>query len=399
MDQLFIRLATDPAQTLHWVQRHGMETGPVQAGGFEAAAEAGRGRQVILLIPAEQALLKKADVPARQTSQLLRAVPYALEDELAADLAELHFALGPREADMTTVAVVERRLMEGWIGLCRAHEIHPQAILPDVLCLPLEENSWSILLEPERALVRTGMHSGFSCERDLLDILLAAELEISQPDNIRVWLCDGEEARLVVPADDVTTQALACDQGPLEVLAKGWQPQQGINLQQGEFKNRPDYAKKLQPWRWAAVLFGIWLVFSFAGMLLEQSQLNKQRNELDSKLKSEFTRIFPGSKNTSNMRVRVERELKALQGGGKTSDADMLTLLAASGRVINENKDAKLESINFRNNRLELKITAASLSQLDAIKNAIAKEASAKAELSSADSDKDRASGQIRISR
>ena len=77
----------------------------------------------------------------------------------------------------------------------------------------------------------------------------------------------------------------------------------------------------------------------------------------------------------------------------------MLALLAASGKVINTNKGARLESINFRNNRLELKVSAASLSELDELKNSIAKETAAKAELGSATSDKDRASGQIRISR
>jgi len=399
MDQLFIRLATDPAQTLHWVQRHGEEAGSVASGGFESAAEAARGKQVILLVPAEQVLLKQANVPARQASQLRKAVPYALEDELAADLSELHFALGTRKDEITPVAVVDRRLMEGWIGLCRAHEIQPQAILPEMLCLPLQEDSWSILLEPHQALVRTGSTTGFSCERELLNELLAAELENEEPKQIRVWLCDGEEARLAVPSEKVSTQALACQQGSLPILAKGWVPQQGVDLQQGEFKNRPDFIKKLRPWRWAAILFGVWVAFSFTSMLIELGQLNKQQQALDKQIEKEFKKIFPGSKNIANIRVRVERELKALAGGGKSTDTDLLTLLAASGKIISNTNNTKLESINFRNNRLELQVSAASLSQLDALKNAIAKETAAKAELGSANSGKDRASGQIRISR
>jgi len=400
MDQLFIRLSTDPAATLYWVRRHASESGSVESGGFEAAAEAAKGCQVIMLVPAEQVLLKQAEVPARQTSQLRKAVPFALEDELAPDISELHFALGSREDGVTPVAVVDSRLMEGWIGLCRAHGIQPQAILPDLLTLPWQENTWSILLEADQALVRTGLNSGFSCQRELLDTLLQAELENNdQPQLVNVWLCDGQEARLALPQDDIETKALACPDGPLSVMAQGWQPRQGIDLQQGEFKNRPDIAKKLQPWRWAAIIFGVFVVISFSKMLLELKQLNQQQAQLKTQIEKEFKRAFPGAKKVSNVRVRMERELKALRGGGGSSDANALALLAASSKVITAQKDAKLEAINFRNNRLELQVSTASLSQLDDLKQAIAKEAGATAELSSANSDKNRARGQIRISR
>ena len=55
--------------------------------------------------------------------------------------------------------------------------------------------------------------------------------------------------------------------------------------------------------------------------------------------------------------------------------------------------------MSFRNNKLELKVSTGSLSALDEIKNAIAETASATAELGSANSGQDRATGQIRISR
>jgi len=400
MDQLFIRLSIDPAETLYWVRRHASTPGSVESGGFEAAAEAAKGCQVIMLVPAEQVLLKKAEVPARQTSQLRKAVPYALEDELAADISELHFALGPRKDDITPVAVVDRRLMEGWIGLCRAHSIQPQAILPDMLTLPWQENSWSILLDSDQALVRTGLHSGFSCEQSLLDTLLAAELENDTgPEKVSVWLCDEQKTQLALPLEGIETKALACPDGALSVMAQGWQSRQGVDLQQGEFRNRPDIAKKLQPWRWAAIIFAAFVAISFGKMLLELKQLDQHQSQLTTQIGKEFKKAFPGAKKVSNVRARMERELKSLLGGGGGTEANALALLAASSKAITAQKDAKLEAINFRNNRLELQISTASLSQLDELRQAIGKEAGATAELSSANSDKNRARGQIRVSR
>ena len=45
---------------------------------------------MVALVPSAHVLLTHAQVPARRASQLLAAVPYALEESLAGDVDDLH---------------------------------------------------------------------------------------------------------------------------------------------------------------------------------------------------------------------------------------------------------------------------------------------------------------------
>jgi general secretion pathway protein L len=399
MDQIFIRLASDPAATLHWVRRHaGSSVAVVQQGNFEEASAAAKGCQVILIVPGDQALLSQANVPAKRSSQLRKAIPFALEDELAADVNELHFAIGPRQGDLTPVAIVDRRLMDAWVGLCHAHGLYPQVILPETLLLPFEEGHWSVLLEPDQAIIRTGRFSGFACERALLDPLLQGALEqLPAPESVRVWLCNGQQARITLPKEGPQVQPFNCGEGSLPLLANNWTVHQGINLQQGEYSNRPDIANKLRPWRWAAIFLSIWIALGFTKLLIERQQLLGQQADLNKQIEQIFRSTFPGSKNTANMRARLEQELRTLRGGGNQEGINVLSWLAASSRALATQQNTSIDAISFRNNKLELKVTSGSLSQLDALKQAIAKETGSNTELTSADSDKDKARGAISI--
>jgi general secretion pathway protein L len=65
-------------------------------------------------------------------------VPYALEEHLAADIEELHFAIGKRAGDSlrAPVAVVARALLQEWLTTLRAAGLEPSAIYADSDLLP-----------------------------------------------------------------------------------------------------------------------------------------------------------------------------------------------------------------------------------------------------------------------
>ena len=49
--------------------------------------------------PGADVLLAEPDVPVKAGARLQQLVPYALEEQLAENIDELHFALGKRSAD------------------------------------------------------------------------------------------------------------------------------------------------------------------------------------------------------------------------------------------------------------------------------------------------------------
>ena len=84
-----------------------------------------------MLVPGEDVLLAETSVAARSREQLARAVPFALEDQLAEPVETVHFAVladSPREPG---VAVVRRDRMASLARRSRAAGIRPDVSRPE----------------------------------------------------------------------------------------------------------------------------------------------------------------------------------------------------------------------------------------------------------------------------
>src|SRR5689334_16197691 len=87
-------------------------------------AHIAEGKEIIAIVPAEDVLLTKIQLPKMNRARLMQAVPFALEDELIADVDTLHFAVGEYEADKElTVAVVAQEKMQQWLGMLSSWQL------------------------------------------------------------------------------------------------------------------------------------------------------------------------------------------------------------------------------------------------------------------------------------
>lgn len=384
-----------------WLRHQPGETPSVPTRGtLDDAIANAAGTPIILLAPSEEILLTHAELKLPR-AKLRKALPYALEEQIAEDVETLHFAIGGQHDGKTDVAVVRSQRMRDWLEVFSEHGVSPRAILPDVLALPWQENEWFIATDQERALVRTGQSSGFACHPDHLSALLEALVEAEdqpEPNSVHVWHCDGS-AKPVLPAATPNLQQHRCDSHILSLLAQGAQPRQGLNLLQGDYSQQTELSRSLKPWRWAAALLGIWFVLGVVYLNVQKNQLNAQKVALNQQAETIYRNTFPDAKRVVNPRVQMEQKLRALRGGSPTNHNQFLDLLASTGTVLNTEKDLVLERISYRGDQLTLKVTAKSLGQLDALQDTLKDKAGLKAELRDADSGPNKASGQIRIER
>ena len=152
-DTLLIRLAPDLQGLRDWllVDLQGQVKTPVQSGAPTSAVVSGA-RRVVVLVPGAEVSLYEARVPGRNRQRVLRAIPFALEEQLADDVEMLHFALGDSlGADRYPVAVVERQRMDAWLAQLREAGISAHQWVPDTLALP-RTDGWSLLPEAEEFL-------------------------------------------------------------------------------------------------------------------------------------------------------------------------------------------------------------------------------------------------------
>ena len=126
-EYLVIRLGHDPSQLAHWiaVDSTGARLSPPVAGMLaEATADLGD-RKVIVLVPSAEVLTTSVDIPVKG-AKLQAALPYALEEHLAEDVEELHFAAGSRRSSgHTPVSVVSQQCMQEWMSRLSEATITP----------------------------------------------------------------------------------------------------------------------------------------------------------------------------------------------------------------------------------------------------------------------------------
>ena len=94
---LVIRLSADPDSYSSWivVDGDGTRRGPPSSGPLEDAATVAGDRPIIVMVPSAETSTFAVDLPARG-ARLQAALPFALEEHVADEIENLHFAAGKR---------------------------------------------------------------------------------------------------------------------------------------------------------------------------------------------------------------------------------------------------------------------------------------------------------------
>jgi general secretion pathway protein L len=361
------------------------------------------GRRSILVADGSHILLTRAEVPSRQKSTILKAIPYALEDHFAEDVEELHFAIGERDAEGgIPVAVVREGLMTEWLDRCQEGGITPSAVVAEPLLVPYTEGETVLLMDGERVLVRTGAASGYVADRDMLAVLLtveppeepagdAAEEEIGEdvePQTRRTVLrIYGQVDPSVLPSSDtveIHREGLEVD--PLVVLAHQFRPASVINLLQGPHSPRARVGRLLNPWRAAAAVMLLIVVTQFGVNLVERFRLQRESEALTQRIEQIYRRAFPNARKGGDPRLLMESHLKAMRAAGGAGDTGLLDLLTQAGPLLSRVKDVQITGLNYREGGLTLSLTAPSLQTVDQLRQSLASNRPLEVEIQSASS-------------
>ncbi|MDO9371396.1 MAG: type II secretion system protein GspL [Gammaproteobacteria bacterium] len=402
--RIFIRLSHDASAAASWLRASeaGLALGNVMSGTLEqAAAEIVQqpGVQIVVLAPATEIVFAQAAVPGR--ARLAQAVPYALEEQLAADVEQLHFALGRREADgRINTAVVSRAHMEDWLARLDAAGVQPDTLVSELQLLPLAPGEWSALRENGVVTVRTGAQQGLVVDSENLEAMMrAAMTEAGVDAPARVHLIDADlDTPLAAAVEGVEFVREPCPAHPLSRLAKNFDAQGVINLLQGEYSRREQLGRLWRPWRAAAALLAVWLVFNIGITVFESIQLAREQSRLTAQVEQLYRKTFPDARKVVNVRVQMQRGLDALRASADAGNADFLGLLAASGAALHDNSAITLRGISYKDRQLEIDLEAKDMQALDQLKQRLMQSALA-VEIQSAAAREGKVDGRLQIRR
>ncbi len=399
-----------PAE-IRWVVRGGdSPEGLVYRGDWQTAANHAVGCRVEVLLAASQVLLIEARLPAMNRQRLAKAIPYALEEQLAADVDTLHFAVGQRLSDESVMcAVADREVLQAVLDELKTVGVQADLLSSELFALPYESGAWSIwLLESEdgrcRALLRTGPQTGAEIDVDNLVLVLSYALEAMdhaiRPQRLlllhsqdRFDAMSIEPAMANTVAETMNTvantaidalHAMATEFG-LEPEVRHLQPPSlvamvesedlthRLDLLQGEFSRKEQVEKLLRPWIPAAAMLLIWVVAQLGMSIADYYSLKEQDLALRTEIEKVYRDAFPEARTIVDPKVQMQRGLDKLKSGNK-SGVDMLTLLSKAGEVLQATAEMSINGIRYKDAQLDVDLHISDLQALDTLKAQLMKE-------------------------
>jgi general secretion pathway protein L len=351
------------------------------SGELAQATAMSTGRRVAVILPAGDALATDSDAPAKGAARLAQVVPYALEERVADEIEQLHFAIGDRDSatGRVPVVVIERSRLEARLAELRAAGLNPQAIYSAATLLPAMPGQMIGLLEGDTLTLRTADSPPLVLPA--LSIADAFEMALSmqtsavaglEPAPLGLLLYTGhdewEAHQLKIDAfrdrfTGVKVQLLP--RGSLSVLAPAAAADDAVNLLQGALAVSSPTELTWRSWRIAAVLAASLLCLHLGTRFYELNRLHKAESSLDAGIEQAFRAAMPGQQNATNARRRVEKRLLEVQGGG--GHGTLLPALLAIANARGAVPSAKIEGFTFRDGTVDLRIDTPDAASLDAI--------------------------------
>lgn len=358
-ERTLVLLSADGSRPLEW-----LTTGPdgrVRARGLGPPP---RGSAWTGLLAAPALSVRWLQAPQRGRDKWRAAARFALEDQVADELEQLHIALPERfEAGPVPVAVVRRDWFAQWLDELHAQDLKPARVLPIAALVGAEA---LLTIEELSTLKQSGV--GCTMEHELLAVTGAGA-------------------------------ALEAVEDPLAYLAGQLRTQAAPELLSGPFL--PAGAAgggERTVWRWAALLLVVALLAELGQRALvvrrlaaEEARLEAESAQILVQTLGPGTPRIPGSE-----RLQMQNELDRRTGTGAGSGG-VLGLLAAIGPILASEGRVKLKGLEFRDQRLELLLEGGDVRSFDVLRERFASVPGLKTEVGDLNYGKATVTGRIRI--
>src|SRR3954468_5355391 len=292
------------------------------------AAPLSVGRRTVVIVPATDALATEVEAPAKSASKLAQVIPFALEERVADEVEDLHFALGDRNAETgrVPVVVVSRARIDAWLTELRAAGLNPDAIYSEASLLPAMPGQMIALLDGDALTLKLAegpplVMPALSITDAVVMVLAtqvapvagleAAPLGLLLYTGHDEWQAHQDEVE-ALRGRFAGGKAQLLPDGPLGVLAPAAAAAEAINLLQGALAVSSPMQQNWKSWRVAAVLAASLLCLHLGARYFELMRLDKTEAALDASIQDAFRVAMPDQHNAVNARRRVEARVTQL---------------------------------------------------------------------------------------
>ena len=325
----------------------------------ELAAVAARNpHPVVIVIPQQHVYLASVELPARAGRQVLSAIEYQVEDQLAQDIESQHFALGNTSQNPVSLAVVSRAIMQRCMDLAQNHGLRLVQVIPELFLCQWPGDGVALAEGHGGWLLRYGDYSGLKCSAQALPAML--ELLARDHDFERIHLYAGTEA--AVPE----LEGHEIERHDLAATKPGFADAPVIDLQQRGFQLSSKWHALARAWKWIALLLAGLLAVGAYNKAVALQQLER---ELAQVRQQQFAVLAPylpeGTTADDNLKRLLIARMQELQAN--KGEQGFLALMLEFTRARSEHPGIEISRIGYQAGRLSFDISSKQLNAIEAL--------------------------------
>ena len=318
----------------------------------------------ILLLGAENCLIRPVQAPPRGRAEWLKGLPYHFEEVCAGDVERMHFAFAGDANGRGHVVAVDQAVLQQELARAQALGFDPDWIVPDALLMD-PGVAGRVLVLPKRVLFHLAGGLAGACERSLFPAVLSSAgggpgAAIHQLGATNVPGLGGK------PLDS-----------EVALLLPGFRPQLP-NLRSGSFARRVRGVARRPQLRLAAALAAAALLVHLGTLGVSILRDSSRLAAID----AEIAELFHASLGEEARLVDALAQLEAAAGQRSASAGDeFIALLRSAAPVLATETRLRLTGLEFRDGSLELALAAPDVGTLDSLRERLNSLAGLSAEL------------------
>jgi general secretion pathway protein L len=301
-----------------------------------------------LVIAAPDVLLVEATLPPLTGARLRAALPAIAEPHLLSELESAYVvAAKPHGGARTTLAALERPLVQRALELLRRANLTPAGATPEQLTLALTPGRWRLRLGPGYSCLRTAPLAGLACSAAAggeppVELRLALEQAgDARPEALEVeGACDSAawSAALGIPVVALEAPPRRAEPVALELLQYELAPR----------------LMSWSAWRVPAALAALCALVWVAGLNVEAALMRHEEQALRAQMTAAVRDTLPSVPVVLDPLKQLERAVADLRVGAGTGDArEFLPLAAALARALTLAPDT-VRMLEFRDQALRV---------------------------------------------